>query len=1738
MATFEFIPIPIGSQFVKAIAAGDPPDTNDFKVLLVANENVTGLRQRHINVSTGGTVMSLTGQHAVYEVTIRPPTTPTVLTLTLAANAVTEGNTLTTKTVRITNFFPDADAEAPTQLFTHNLSHSYWRGYGANGRGITLSPSRLILSSSGQTNANYRKAYLDFFTHAGVHQSAETIAYTPRGGAFTPRGLDYVNGDLLYAQGDQTFWSASRAWGRYNLETEEFAFDYEQIRPIIAHTPAGILTFPNVTEPTIRVFPYPRGTTGVDRTVSAALRTIDGAASQEDLLYVLSASSYGVSQPGSGWHILEVTADGQFTALAPLNIATRTAQFNDYRDVAIYRDTLYMLDSTRVLTLDIKKYRPIARRTKTTIPPVFATPGDTIDLKQFVPDAERIVFDVGYNKPAFLSISASGGLTLTASAETCLVKLKAINRVDATATGSLEFYLVVLTAAAPVWRDLSALTMRAGSTYDVSQLVENATAITVRSGTTLPAGATFSGGTLTIGTTGGTVALTATNTTGSTHIAFTVHVVQPAFSPGDGVSYRVLIENVEVTADLLSVPTVSETLDPILLNVYRVNTAQVTLRNESGKYSGDRADNFWDRHSFNPGGFQNTVSIRLVDSSGNEHLLFAGIINESTRTDRDGTFRLNCVDISAALRTAEITNFGPLEKWAHLRRASDEVAFVGRYMAENSLLPMQIGTGVARSDRTDLTISRLELPSEGPALRNTGHITATDLQTSGGFLDENPILRFKSVPRSEDVRFLINQLAINKNIYNTEIEIPGVVVHEPFLLNRGSPAFSVEATRPTRLPTDWVDDPTHNRILMLLSNPEGHIADLLVAYHLETDMFEVLYTFAKTVAVHRIARRDSGHYYLLTSAKIAQDRSAATPPRQDDGTAFTFTSAATGSQIRIYHYNAGTNTLTQHIAESDNYPPQLGSHLWAGFENSLYTDTFEGIRNDYRGAFKWVSNALFYRYAKHGEFGVAQVTAGGTTSRVMQATKTAPMKTARILDSGNRRLFTVAADTANNATAQVISSVTLPSTLASPEGIVVDGSDLYIVSRSQRRVGVVPANTTTGATTRLFYLPSSISSPYGMALSGDDLFIVNGSGVHVLSKNTANGTTATVTRRFNLPSGLSNPQGAVADGNDLYIVGDSFSSDDVFVVPANTANNTTPTTANTRRFSLPSGIATPRGLSIDGDDLYIIDYNTNDVHIVPKNTGNGATATLTRSFALSSSFALLGGITVVEMSVQTSPFRQEAMGGTLNYAFDVTATGEIYLVHALQLRETSTLIIKRRASGGTETTVLSETRSLDELTDLDTRGGAYLGCSECLFHNNFLYLLVPIQRVDVDPTTSAKSRSVTKASGLVLYRCNVTASTPALTVIATWDFASRGACNLTIYDNAVHFVESPSTMETVKPINPDLDGYWTDAAKTQTQGYNLLPAPLGALKKVTAAGTVESLGNVWWTDRPFNEALTRCLAIGEDLHLLMGYGNIEALGRFNALANGADAGSHIIYGKTLHYVVPSFTPSGPIYNALESLAKRVNATLSFENNVIRIADRRPSRALTDGATGTGAGTLAFKDANKTFPDSGYVLIGKEVLRYTGITGGNLTGITRGVSGSAIADHADASDILYLDTLMQGQSKSVTLQSDTSRIFNIVRDSGGVVEVRDAASIARYGERPYILDLGLTRHERVWIEEIFKSYLRELKDLQQVVNIQIVPDFALRLGQIVPFFYQDQVMGLRIVSIRYEQETTHIVGRTI
>ena len=188
--------IPSGSQLVETISGDEPDDLNDFSVLILLDANGTGLTESDITFSTGASLVSLTGSKSVWQATIRPPETEGMLTITVGANAFTEGNAETSQDIRVSTSFPDDDAEEPTFLFDHNLSRT-GVGVFTNGSGITVSPTRILINSGGQLTLFSAENYIDFFTYSGIHQTSETVTYNLPGRRWSLK-IDYVNGDILY----------------------------------------------------------------------------------------------------------------------------------------------------------------------------------------------------------------------------------------------------------------------------------------------------------------------------------------------------------------------------------------------------------------------------------------------------------------------------------------------------------------------------------------------------------------------------------------------------------------------------------------------------------------------------------------------------------------------------------------------------------------------------------------------------------------------------------------------------------------------------------------------------------------------------------------------------------------------------------------------------------------------------------------------------------------------------------------------------------------------------------------------------------------------------------------------------------------------------------------------------------------------------------------------------------------------------------------------------------------------------------------------------------------------------------------------------------------------------------------------------------------------------------------------------------------------------------------------------
>ena len=1642
MATVTFQEIPIGSQFYDT-KSGLPEDANDFEVRLTFSENVSNL-QRHSVVVDKGIVTNIVGNAASYQVTVRPlgPSGPGyshLLTITLMANAVDEGNPETSKQIRISSRFPDDDAEIPTPLFSNT---------GDDAESIDVMPTGILVGI--KTNRHYdndpnplydaEAIFYHDFNGSNVYRlpNSEPIhEYFKRfNGAFIGRRkLTYLSDNKEILQFPPDF--ADNTTRIYPTQKGFFTSAYISSEAVIKYMllPYGKKHKDDIVQITHAGLPGPRYKKVVYQQMSRYPRHIRHAL-LDSLIYTYTIvfTRYSHGSHRFEQHIFTLqrwTDDTSIENVRSLNIKISPVSSYGFSDIAIYRDKLYLLgNGINVSTVDIGKYRPMAMNVKKYIPTQFAKHGDRLDLTRFAPGAERFTLVIGSKTIPGVSITQDNKLTFGREGA-WLIRLTAINRIDAV---DIEVPVVVRRASAPETKPPKNVAMLPNTTMNLFLIAPEAETISFQTGKNQPTGSRIKNGRFQIGTQGGTAYFTATRDGQNAHFQMNIDVAQLAKFPllpspqkyyaetGSEFTghfrYRVEIEGIDVSADLLEAPDVSESLDPVALNEYRVNEANLTLKNEDGKYNDTTIGNFWTPKIMNPGGFQNRVKIYVErekhDGTDSTTTLFSGTIVESFEPLRGATFRLNCVDATAALRSAAIRDFGTRRKWTPMQTDYTDAHHPQgqRMLPEESLAPMLPATLKAFKEGDELNISLLPLSIAGPIPKNTGYAAQTALMVAQHDTERGPYgtsphpgisATFKNFPMNAPIKDIAEATAAQHIFHNVHWDIPPQNAPTPFWQNRGSIARHTENTRATRIPVDWVHDPSGNRILILMSDPVFDTPSQIVQFDIETGRYKTAYRCPEGITAHRIARAGPNDYYILACSPVH--------PMSSSGDAqLAYDSIAHHSDIQIWRFNENQKRMTTHVRSNSAHRPQLGVHYWVGFGNAQNVFETEGIRPEYRGAFQWRAGHLYYRYATKNEFGIARVNPSGRTQSLIKMT---------------------------HAVGPSFASYDTPTHLNFAFDIDTATGDIYFAY-----------STADANTTQL-----------------------------IIKKRDTSGTTHTILQDSRTHGNIESPGyhdfwgflgvlEARYHKEYLYLLAPVLRSKNVLIT-----GRLTPTITAT--YSGTGEVLNVTGASASlspGEDIRV-------------RLGIGIEYPDTRS-AKNSDFFITGGY-IDRLSEDT-------------YDTDYYSPDNIHMLRSL------TMYIKPANPTAHQDISIRVPR--------DTAG----------WGNKQVDILIKF------PGVTLPAKEIPAA--MVLYRCPVNSQTPRLEPLETYPSVKNGACNLTVHDDAVHFGGLPIAAE-VHRTNAERR---SDRPRDES-------LPIGTLKRIRSDGTVETHGNLWWTQQSFNISATRGLSVNGELHMCLGYGNPEDILEYNAPAAANDNFSHFVLSNRHYHLLREPRIEQSVYAILADIAKKVNATVSFEKDIIRIADRRPHIAFCNGDTGTGNTNIKFADANRPpFPSSGYLLLGsQEILMYRSLTGNAFAGVVRGVLGTPRLNHADGTEIIYLDRLLNpDDSLQITTQSDTNRLYNIIRDSTGTEELRDEDSIAKYGERPYTLDLGLTRQDAAWIGSVFQSYLQELKDLQKLVNIQIPPDVDIAIGQVVPFFYEHILLAMRIITCRYTATATHILGRTI
>ena len=171
-------------------------------------------------------------------------------------------------------------------------------------------------------------------------------------------------------------------------------------------------------------------------------------------------------------------------------------------------------------------------------------------------------------------------------------------------------------------------------------------------------------------------------------------------------------------------------------------------------------------------------------------------------------------------------------------------------------------------------------------------------------------------------------------IYTVSADIHIPEVDEAFFSPRGNIAYNTEDGRTERMPVDWIyDSNRYKQMYILLSAPDTHIGgSRLVRVDYVTGRSVVLYEFERGRTAWQLASEDFDTFYILTSASSGDDmdRSSSDTPRDTQGTAYAYDSAAPESDTRIIRYHKSFDDTTDFIDADADYPPQVGCHYWVG----------------------------------------------------------------------------------------------------------------------------------------------------------------------------------------------------------------------------------------------------------------------------------------------------------------------------------------------------------------------------------------------------------------------------------------------------------------------------------------------------------------------------------------------------------------------------------------------------------------------------------------------------------------------------------------------------------------------------------------------------------------------------------------------------------------------------------------
>ena len=437
---------------------------------------------------------------------------------------------------------------------------------------------------------------------------------------------------------------------------------------------------------------------------------------------------------------------------------------------------------------------------------------------------------------------------------------------------------------------------------------------------------------------------------------------------------------------------------------------------------------------------------------------------------------------------------------------------------------------------------------------------------------------------------------------------------------------------------------------------------------------------------------------------------------------------------------------------------------------------------------------------------------------------------------------------------------------------------------------------------------------------------------------------------------------------------------------------------------------------------------------------------------------------------------------TTEWAFD--ATGQVFSIRGVEV-------------------LCTETVNLDSLhPELDNEKGSFLGVSDLHVENGRVYFTSQIQR-----RRRGKNELSTyeESAGALV---SVPISGGACTTLKKYQFFRKSARSIMSHRGEVHLFEGSAYI---------YDG----SAQPNYTLFNVGDG-LGVIQRIDRNNVIHEVGLNWRSSFPTGEkdiydgehGGTMCPMVShdDDLHIITE--------RFEN--SSIDGLQWIAYGKKLNRRITLLQTNGRTgFEVLEELAMLTNSIIGFKNGRFLFEPRLPTTAFLKASITDSATSIDYKMSNREISNSGFAMIGSEMISYTDKTDDNITGVKRGLAGTESASHMQDAKIIFIDRIinsidLERPVNDMDIDVDGTLLFNnilvkyaenqVPRSDYLSFPAVDRESIMLNGEQEQELILPLNYHQHRWVIDIAEERIKRFRTPQKAINLTLKRDFDISLGE--------------------------------